>query len=394
VKTAKARISAAIATAGALAPLVLAGLAGPVMANGVGDLYVASPAGVLEVRVSTSTVVSTIDVLPAPESLAFTPDGKTLYAGSGGAHITPIDIETLHVDTAISAPGPVSALAFPAGQILVGAMPSRRTLAFMTVHSGAVAESAELPGSGNLLAGDRRDPRVVVAQAGKSWLDVVDPATSTAKKTTVAGEIQALAIDRQNGGVLVATHNPDTLIRIELTTLTVNWTVTLPGTPTAVAAMSKAAVVAGQGALWKVTPTTAMVWAKPRSAVVAMAASDEGSFLHVAESGAVEVFDAAGKLARTLELGKDRDPVALAGVPAGSSLFLGEPGQPTSAPGAVGTPGAIVTQKPPPTGTFVDAAAEVAGYPPVQGAAIVAVLILLGYWLTVRWLDKRVKTPR
>ena len=79
------KIARAIATSGALAPLLLAGLVGPALANGVGDLYIASPAGVLEVRVSTSTVVSTISLLPAPQSLAFTPDGKTLYVGSGGA---------------------------------------------------------------------------------------------------------------------------------------------------------------------------------------------------------------------------------------------------------------------------------------------------------------------
>jgi hypothetical protein len=384
----------AILAGGALAPLLLTGLTGPVLANGVGDLYLASPDGVLEVRVSTSTVVSTIDVLPAPLSLAFTPDGKTLYVGSGGAHITPIDIETLHVGAALSAPGPVSTLAFPAGQVLVGAMPTRKTLVFMTVHAGTITESAQLPGSGNLLAGDRRDPRVVVAEAGKSWLDVVDPATSTAKNTTVAGEIQALAIDRQSGGAFVATHNPDTLIRIDLTTLTVSWTVPLPGTPTAVAAMSKAAMVAGQTDIWQVTQTKATAWAKPRSAAVAMAASDEGSFLHVAESGAVEVFDSAGKLQRTLELGTTRDPVALAAVPAGSSLYLGEAGQASPAPAAVGTPGALVTQKPPPTGTVVDSAVQAMGYPPVQGALLMGLLILIAYWLVARWFEKQTRKPR
>jgi len=373
--------------------LLLAGLAGQASANGVGDLYVASPAGVLELHVSTSTVVSTIEFLPAPKALAFTPDGKTLYVGTGGAQVTPIDIETLEVGNAIATPGPVSALAFPAGQILVGAMPTRRTLAFATVHANTVVESAELPGSGNLLAGDRRDPRVVVAEAGKGWLDVVDPATSTAKNATVAGEIRAMAIDRKSGGVFVATHNPDALLRVDLATLTVTWTVKLPGTPTAVAAMATMAVVAGDTDLWQVTSTKAAAWARTRSGVVALAAGDEGTVLHVAESGAVEVFDARGKLQRTLELGTDRDPLALAAVPAGSSLYMGEGSTPT--PGsAVGTPGAIVTQKPPPTGTFVDAAKDIAGSPPVQGAAVVAIVILLGYWLVVRWYDKKVKPVR
>lgn len=387
------KIAKAIATSGALAPLLLAGLAGPALANGVGDLYVASPAGVLEVRVSTSTIVSTTSVLPSPQSLAFTPDGKTLYVGSGGAHITPIDIETLTVGDAISTPGPVTALAFPAGEILVGAMPLRRTLAFITVHDNSVVESAELPGPGNLLAGDRRDPRVAVADAGETWLDVVDPATSTARKTTVAGGIQALAIDRQNGGVLVATANPNALIRVDLTTLTTTWTVALPAAPTAVAALATSAIVACGSDLWTVGPTKATKWATARGAVVSMAASDEGDFLHIAESGTVEVFDATGKLQRTLELGTERDPVALAAVPAGSSLYLGNGGQPSPAPAAQ-TPGALVTQKPPPTGTFVDTVKDVANYPPVQGAAAVAAAILICYWLIVRWYDKRVGQSR
>jgi hypothetical protein len=171
-------------------------LSGAVLANGVGDLYVASSAGVLEVHVKTSTVVSTIPMVPAPQSLAFSPDGRTLYVGSGGSHVTPIDIETLDVGAHRDA-GPVSALAFPAGQILVGSMPTAPDAGLRTVPRRGRDRERQLPGPGNLLAGDRRDPRVAVAEAGKSWLDVVDPATSTAKKTTVAGEIRALAIDRR-----------------------------------------------------------------------------------------------------------------------------------------------------------------------------------------------------
>ena len=389
------KIARAFAISGALAPLLLVTLAGPTMANGVGDLYVAGPAGVLEIRVSTSTVVSTIDLLPAPQSLAFTPDGKTLYVGSGGAHITPIDIETLAVGDSISVPGAVTAMAFPAGQILVAAMPVRRTLAFVTVHGNAVAESAELPGPANLLAGDRRDARVAVAEAGQGWLAVVDPATQMVRKATLAGEIRALSIDRLGGGVLVATANPDTLVRVDLTTLTVNWTVALPGAPTQVASLAGATVVAGETDLWQVAQARAAVWAKARNRVVAMAASDEGKFLHVAEAGAIEVFDPSGKLQRTLELGTSRDPVALAAVPAGSSLFMGSGGDKSAPPPApTGTPGALATQKAPPTGTVMDTAQDVMGYPPVQGALAIAVAILLGYWLIVRWYDRRVGPAR
>jgi hypothetical protein len=379
----------------ALLPLLLAGLSGPALANGVGDLYVATAGGVLEVRVSTSTVVSTIDVLPAPESLAFTPDGKTLYVGSGGAHVTPVDIETLDVGTPIPVPGEVTALAFPAGQILVGSMPTRKSLVFVKVYANTVVESAQLPGPGNLLAADRRDPRVAVAEAGKSWLEIVDPATSTIKKATVAGEIVAIAIDRDHGGALVATQNPNTLVRVDLATLASTWTVTLPGVPTAVAALQGSIVVAGGKTLWLVGTKQAVAWAAAREPVVAMAASDEGGFLHLVEKSGVEVFDSKGKLARTLELDPSREPVALAPVPAGSSLFLGDGSTKSAGPNGtasaapIGTPGALPTQKPPPTGTILDAAKDVAGYPPIQGAAAVALVILAGYWLAVRWYDKR-----
>ena len=109
-----------LVASGALAAMLTMTLSGAVLANGVGDLYVASAAGVLEIHVKTSTVVSTIPMVPAPLSLAFTPDGTTLYACGGGSAIIPIDIATLDVQSSVIMPGPVSVLAFPAGQILVG----------------------------------------------------------------------------------------------------------------------------------------------------------------------------------------------------------------------------------------------------------------------------------
>ncbi len=388
------KIARVFAAGAALAPLLMAGLAGPVNANGVGDLYVASPAGVLEIHVSTSTVVSVIDMLQPPQALGFAPDGKTLYVGNGGARLTPIDIATLNLEPDIATPGPVTALAFPAGQILVGTMPVRRTLAFVTVHGNAVTESAELPGPGNLIAADRRDPRVAVAEAGESWLEVVDPSTTSARRSTLEGKIQALAIDRGNAAVFVATSEPNALVRVDLTTLQNSWTLNLPGAPTAVVATSQGAIVAGGTDLWSVSATAATAWGTARGTVVAMSASDEGNFIHVAEPGAVEVFDLAGQLQRTLELGPGREPVAMAAVPAGSSLYMGHGAGATGSPkpsAAAGTPGAFQTQKPPPTGTVLDTANDVISYPPVQGALAVALTILLGYWLIVRWYEKRVR---
>ena len=372
-----------------LAALLMIALSGSVMANGVGDLYVASSAGVLEVEVSASKVANTIALAPAPQALSFSPDGRSLFVGRGDSSVTLVDIATLEVQAPITMPGPVSALAFPAGEVLVGTMPTRRTLAFAVIHGGLVTESAQLPGAGNLLAGDRRDARVAVAEAGKSWLEVVDPATNSLKKATVAGGIVALAIDRDRGGVLVATQDPNALLRVDLTSLQTSWTVNLSAAPTAVASLAATDVVGGGSTLWKVDGKTAVKLAATKQSVLSLAASDEGSFLHVAEASAIEVFDVSGKLQRTLPLAGSLAPVAMAVVPSGSSLFLGN-GKAASEPtlGGVNTPGPLVTAKPPTT-AVLDSAGAIVGSPPFQGAVLVAVVILIACWLLIRWYDRR-----
>jgi hypothetical protein len=388
VKTLKA-----IFAAGALASLLTLTLSGPVLANGVGDLYVASSVGVLEVHVKTSTVVSTIPVVPSPQALAFSPDGRTLYAASANSKVTPVDIATLDVQTAISMPGNIAALAFPAGQVLVGAMPLRRTLAFAVVHGGAVTESAELPGSGNLLAGDRREARVAVAEAGKDWLAVVDPGTNTIRKATLTGGIVAMAIERDRGAVLVATQNPNALLRVDLTSMATTWTVQLDATPVAVAATSTGAVVAGGTQLWSVDGKTATAMATARQAVLAVNVSDDGTVIHVAEATGIEVFDVKGNLQRTLELKDDRAPIAMAAVPSGSSLYLGEGGAGATAKATAtarsSAAPALATAEPPTTSTIVDTAKSFAAQTPVQGAAIVFAAVLLCCWLLIRWSDRR-----
>lgn len=382
------KIGKAFLAGGAVASLLTLMSAAPVLANGVGDLYVASSAGVIEVHVKTSTLVSTIPVVPAPQSLAFSPDGRTLYASGSNAQVVPIDIATLDVQASLTMPGPVSALAFPSGEVLVATMPTRRTLAFAVVHGGAVTESSQLPGPGNLLAGDRRDPRVAVAEAGMSWLEVVDPATSTMKKTTVSGGIVALAIDRDRGGVLVATQNPNAVIRVDLTSLASTWTVALSAAPTAVASMTATTIVASGTNLLKVDEKTATAFATTREPAIFLTPSDEGSVVHVAESTGVEVFDSKGSLQRTLELKDDQAAVAMAAVPRGSSLFLGQGAAATARPSSTTAPN-LATPQPPTTSTIVTTAASIVGYPPVQGAGLVAVVILVACWFVIRWYDRR-----
>lgn len=376
---------------GALVPLLTLTLSGPVLANGTGDLYVASSGGVIEVLVDTSRVINTIPIV-GPHSLAFSPDGRTLFVSGTGRDVIPVDLATLESGTPITMPGTVAAVAFPAGQIVVGAMPTRRTLGFAVVHGGPITESAQLPGAGNLLAGDPRDARVAVAEAGKSWLEIVDPVAKTLNKVTVNGAIVALAIDRDRGGVLVATKAPNTLVCVDLTSHLLTWTVTLPGVPAAVASMASTVVVSGGTSMWKVDGKTATAFATTTAAVVALTASYEGKFLHAAEAAGIEVFDEQGKRDRSIDLKGANAPLAMAAVVRGSSLYVGQgqSGATPSAGGAGSTPGAIVTPQPPATSTVLDSARDVVGYPPFQGAALVGIAILFGCWLLVRWHDRRI----
>jgi DNA-binding beta-propeller fold protein YncE len=392
----RVKIGKVLTSSAVLATLMALMAPSAALANGVGDLYVASPSGVLEVHVVTSTVISVIPVAPSPQSVVFSPDGRTLYASTAGPKVTPVDIATLEVQASLTMPGPVSSLAFPAGQVLVAAMPQRRSLAFVTVHGGAVTESGQLPGPGNILAGDRREARVAVAQAGADWLEVVDPGTETMRKATVPGEIVDLAIDRDKGAVVVATRNPDAALLVDLTSLATIWTVALSGTPDAVAAMSSAIVVGAGKNLWKVDGKSAVAFATTREQILAMTPSDEGSVIHVAEDSGIEVFDSAGKLQRTLELKGERAPVWMAAVNRGSSLFVGMGGASASPSSKATMPPASVigTPDPPTTSTIVDTATQIAGSAPFQSAAVVGLAILFLCWLFIRWYDRRALRPR
>ena len=153
--------------------------------------------------------------------------------------------------------------------------------------------------------------------------------------------------------------------------------------------MAKTDIVGGGTTLWQVDGKKATQFATTKQSVLTLAASDEGSFVHVAEASAIEVFDAGGKLQRTLELKDQLAPVAMAAVPAGSSLFLGSGNAAAEPTVGAGNPGALATTKPPKTNTVLDAAGDIAGSPPFQGAALVGIGVLVVCWLFIRWHDKR-----
>jgi hypothetical protein len=180
------------------------------------------------------------------------------------------------------------------------------------------------------------------------------------------------------------------LVRVDLTSLVSTWTVKLSAAPVALASMASAAIVSSGSELWKVDGKTAAKFVTARQAVVALTASDEGAYVHAAEATGIEVFDAKGAMQRTIELSATRTPLAMASVPRGSSLYLGQGSTGSASPVPNGQmPGALTTPVPPSTSTVVDTARNIATYPPVQGAATVAVAVLFLCWLFIKWYDKR-----
>jgi hypothetical protein len=82
-------------------------------------------------------------------------------------------------------------------------------------------------------------------------------------------------------------------------------------------------------------------------------------------------------------------------VPAGSSLATGtDPGTEPSPTATGHAASALGSDKPPVTSTIVDSVKSIVTNTPLQGAFAVGLLILVAYWLLVRWHDKRSRQRR
>ncbi|HEX8939074.1 MAG TPA: hypothetical protein VF763_02835 [Candidatus Limnocylindrales bacterium] len=359
-----------------VAVLWLAAVASPVAANGIGDLYAATRDGVLELHVDSARVVNVVPLVPGPTALAFSADGRALFAAGGLHRVVRIDIETLAVGDPVTLPGIAAALAYPQGIALAIALRDRGTIGVLSGAAGAteVRESGRLPGAPDLLAADRRDPRVVAAAIGASWVTVFDPATFALRSGTVTGAVTAVAVDRDRGGALVATRSPDRLYRLDLGDLHVLWQAALPAAPTAVAPTADGIVAAGGSSLWAVTRDGTRPFATAKGSIAGLAVSDEGRVVHVAVGDQVQAFAADGTPARLLTLGTGRDASALAAVPAGSSLFAGGHGTTGAATsGSSGGAGVPV----PVTSALADAASRVLGSSVLPAALAVGFVVLL-----------------
>jgi DNA-binding beta-propeller fold protein YncE len=300
--------------------------AGVVLANGLGDLYVATAGGVDEVYLLGNEVVTTVDIKPGRSRLAFTADGATLYAGDGADSLVRINIKDIAVDKQFTLPGHATAIVHPRGNALLLAYPDSKSLGVLFDGDDAPIAGASLPGAANLLAADPRETRVVAAESGAGWVAIVQPFTSTVTRVDVGGDvgakIEALAVARDEGGVYVASTAPDRLSYVDFATGKVAWTAALDGAPVAVAAIPSAAIVAIGGRLVRVAAGEAKAWATTPADVTDLAASYEGKFLYAATGKTVVAIAVAAPTAppaASVDIASGA-PMALAPVPKASTL--------------------------------------------------------------------------
>jgi DNA-binding beta-propeller fold protein YncE len=364
-----------------------------VLANGIGDLYVAASAGVDEVHVDSSKVVNTVDLSPAPTALAFTPDGRKLYSADDGRFVTRIDIETISVETRIAVPANVGALGHGKGDVLAIAYPSRATVGILDPSGDALTETAALPGAVDLLAANRHEPLVVAAEHGATWLAIIDPATRAVRKTTLDAKVVALAVDPAGGFVYVATMGTDQVVKVRLSDASIAWRAPLDGAPVALTAGSDSAYASVGAKVVEAADGTASAWATAAGDIGTLATSDDGGVVYATVGDTIQAFGARGKLARTVKLAADAAPTALAPVPRPSSIAGGGSGGAAGAGGASGSAGSpeAATANPhaPATDTLAEALRHAVGLPWLPGALICGgVLLVLGVAFG-RWYVRR-----
>jgi hypothetical protein len=269
-----------------------------------------------------------------------------------------------------------------------------------------VIQSSVLPGAVDLLAADRRDDRVIAAQSNGSWLAVFDPGSGSLRTATMPGHVQAIGFDRADMLALVVTQAPNRLVAISLATAKASWSATLPGAPSAVAALGAQPLVAVGSAIWAVTHSSSSKWTDAAAGIEALASSDEGSVLYAQEAGQIEAFAASGKEVRTIKLSGTRAPAAIAPVPHASSVANGAgatggteagtgSGSGSGSGAGSGASGSTQTsgggkQKPPSTDTVVDDAMRWVGTRQVlPGAIAFGVAILVLGQLAILWYERR-----
>jgi hypothetical protein len=372
----------------AVSVMLVGGSGHMVLANGVGDIYVADPAMVLELNTGAGNgqvsvdghicvpggVISAATAAPAasgspaasavptacpsatvkaPTQLAFsanTSDLSKLYlaTANGTPQIYRINIVDLTVQAPITMSANVSAIAHPKGNTLYVALAGSSTLMYVgdsdTTSSNGALMSKGVP---DILAADARDTHVVAAKAGATWVAIVDASGSVNYPLLPdGGKVVGAAIARDEGAAYVITSGPNRLYRIDLARHTILWSPTLPETPTAVAALDHYAVVAAGPKLYKVQKSGASLWATLPGDVQQLGADLEAGYVYIATSDTLVARSVAAPADNVARLAlPDGAITAMAPVPDKASNLPAGHGKPAATAGT-GNGSATGTAKP------------------------------------------------
>ncbi len=360
-------------------------------ANGIGDLYVAAGPAVVEIHVAGGEVVTTVDLPKDVTSLAFSPDGRTLYAASDRSPVEVIDIDTISRVEALTAAGRATAVAQPSGARLAVAVAGAARLALVD-PADPEATDIRLPGPADRLAADRRSPVVLAASTAASWVAAIDAATGSVRTVELDGRIVAVLVDRDGESGYVATRAPDAVVRVDLRTLDTRWVATLAVAPIGITSLASGPVIAAGSRIYRVGPNGTREFAKAAQSVLGLAASDDGEVLVAALGDRVVAYDATGAARTEVGLAGREAVAALAPVPKPMPLGPSSAGPAASAaPGAtsVAAPATARPGAPPPTATDELPLGPLA--PPLAGAALVIGAILALSWTARAAFERRTR---
>ena len=334
--TTMTRLLRVLAVTLAVAGLVVPG-ASVALANGLGDLYVAAPGGVDEVFLAGDKIVNTVDITAGATKLAFTPDGASLFVVDGKGGLERIDIESISLAQTYALTKDAVAIAHPKGTSLFIAEANEAVLAVLPKDEAATTTGPTLSGTADLLAADRNENRLVAAQAGHSWLDIVEPASAHVTNVTLDGDIVAIAIARAEGYAYIAMESPNQVARVSLETGAVDWRADLPGAPSALTAVPEAAIVAVGDRLYRVKGDKAAAWSTGTTGikgdVTELATSDEGAFVYVAAGDGIVAVSVAMPSDAPAAKVAHADVAWMAPIPKESSLARGNGDGPAAGAG-------------------------------------------------------------
>jgi hypothetical protein len=379
------RLLRTLAAATMAVSLLLAGGSGRVaLANGVGDLYVADPQNVDEIylkqqkiemripvpptaaslasnppgsaaptatptssdsaapsasgqvsypvwtRAETCTDPAPPKTTPAPTHLAFTIDGKTLYAANGTTDLYAIRVSDLCPRGPITTAAAVTAIAHPKGSALYIAMAETKMLSVLSDGGTTPIEATSVLATADILAADPREPRLIAAKAGEPWIAILDAASPSGKPVYAAGakglggKVVAVAIARAEGYAWIAESSPNRVYRIELATGHVTNTAVLDGgAPTAITAIDGAAIVSVGADLFRVRAgqNVATKWATADQPILQLASDLNAGYVYTGTASAVAAINVTTPLKVSASVPIPGAPTAFAAIPNGPSTL-------------------------------------------------------------------------